>query len=218
MDFSNNMICDINRFHSDSGSAHPFPNIEGLSSFISSILQIKSSCRIKKLNFSHNELFDEGIRIIADLLSSSGPHSLQELILKNCHGGDKSAKYIARYLEQNRSLTVLDLNENELGSDGVRHIALCLSQNKKLLKLFLNNNYITHSNISYVTQMMLTNSTLCVLTLGGNIVGDHGAEVFANSFRYVETLTHLDLQNNLITSHGANALLNGIITCLSRVT
>ncbi|HBC71321.1 MAG TPA: hypothetical protein DCZ38_00870, partial [Coxiellaceae bacterium] len=107
-----------------------------------------------------------------------------ELGVKFGYGADKINDFnkeieeLKKYLEENPTVTTLNLFSNDIGPEGAKALAGVLKENK----------------------------TLTTLNLGSNNIDSEGAKALAGVLKVNTTLTTLDLENNNIGPEGAKAL------------
>eukprot|EP00980_Cylindrotheca_fusiformis_P021712 scaffold8535_cov132-Cylindrotheca_fusiformis.AAC.20 len=118
-------------------------------------------CRIKMLNFAHNEIWDpddgsffanntslhllnlegnfihdEGVEAVAKgLIRNSHKTNLKHLFLGWNGIGDEGAIQLGRMLSSNKSLETLGLGENDITSVGARAMLACLASNSTLREI-----------------------------------------------------------------------------------
>eukprot|EP00455_Lapot_gusevi_P003253 TRINITY_DN11333_c0_g1_i6.p1 TRINITY_DN11333_c0_g1~~TRINITY_DN11333_c0_g1_i6.p1 ORF type:complete len:717 (-),score=106.78 TRINITY_DN11333_c0_g1_i6:52-2202(-) len=146
----------------------------------------------------------------------------------------KNVEAFAGMLSVNRTLTSLDLEQNQLGtrnavllfetlanSGSIRHVNfskngigpavgasianLLASPHQQLSTLRLQNNSIGRGVLEF-SLALRDNRTLLILDLEGNDIGDEGIEVIADSLLYNRTLTQLNVASNRIEVAGGQAL------------
>jgi len=133
------------------------------------------------LGMGDNAIGDEGVRAIANAVGHTRA-PLTNLGLSNNAVGNAGACLLARALEKNESLEVLDLRGNSIGSDGAARLSEALERAPRLRKL----------------------------KLGENAVGDAGARDLARALPRCEGLEELALESNGITDIGCQSIVESL--------
>jgi hypothetical protein len=121
--------------------------------------------------------------------------------------GEKGTIALAEALISNRSVTVLDLENNWIGEDGCKAICLMLRDlNKTILQIDLSQNKIGLSAGLNISTIFEANRTIHDIRLCRNQITDAVAEALANALMDNQTLERLDLSANQIGSKGGVAL------------
>ena len=122
--------------------------------------------------------------------------------------GDVGAEALARMLEHNTTLKVLDLNGNSsITARGVTFLANALKKNTTLTTLILSMTNVKQKACSALSSMLGVNKTLTTLDVSCNNIGDRGVKALLEFIRKSNhSLTTLSIANNRITPKGANVL------------
>jgi hypothetical protein len=120
--------------------------------------------------------------------------------------GAEGARSLAAALDNNSTLTSLDLHDNEIGAEGARSLATALDNNATLTSLDLRRNNIGAEGARSLAAALRNNATLTSLELRGNNIGAEGARLLAAALDNNATLTSLDLAWNNIGAEGARSL------------
>ena len=122
--------------------------------------------------------------------------------------GDGGAEALARMLEHNTTLKVLDLNGNSsITARGVTFLANALKKNTTLTTLILSMTNVKQKACVALSSMLAVNETLTTLDVSCNNIGDRGVKALLEFIRKSNhSLTTLSIANNRITSAGANVL------------
>jgi len=123
---------------------------------------------------------------------------------------DEEVQVLANALENNTNLTILDLGNNEIGSEGAQAIANTLHNNKTLISIDLSNNQIGDEGVQALASALENNTTLTILNLWDNLIGPAGAQALANALHNNTTLIILHLGINQIGDEGVQALASAI--------
>jgi len=129
--------------------------------------------------------------------------SLTTLELARNQIGDSGAKRLADALKKNYTLATLILSGNSIQAQGVERLAGALVKNTTLTTLGLGHNSIQKTSAKGLAAALEKNSTLTTLFLDGNFIGTEAAERFAAALETNRTLTTLKLTGDSYKSHGA---------------
>jgi len=140
-------------------------------------------------------------KLISENESSSSMNLAQEQIV------DHDIPIIIEQAIVSKQCTRLDLTNNEITFEGVILLANALDNNSTLTELNLYNNRINDKGVRALAfELSINNSTLKKLNLGFNEITDDGAQHLAQMLKTNRTLTHLWLQKNHITNRGLELL------------
>jgi len=102
---------------------------------------IKTHQYLKKIDFSHNNIQDNGAIALAQVLKSKPFLSIDARFNKI---GPSGGEALVKSWVEGRRVTEIDLSNNLLGNEGARKVALVLKSNPgKISTIILRNNYIT---------------------------------------------------------------------------
>jgi Ran GTPase-activating protein (RanGAP) involved in mRNA processing and transport len=161
---------------------------------LESIIDQKSLNSIIDLN--DQELTDKYMpTIVKDAI---GTKQCVKLLLSNNKFTSNGSSILAKALDNNTTLTFLNLSYNNLSDEGVQYLTEILSRNNsKLEVLSLHRTGITDQCAPYLAKMLKKNTTLTWLHLGRNKISDqsmrHLTEVLID---HNKTLKVLDLSHN----------------------
>uniref|UniRef100_A0A668A8H2 Leucine rich repeat containing 71 n=1 Tax=Myripristis murdjan TaxID=586833 RepID=A0A668A8H2_9TELE len=112
---------------------------------------------LAQLSLRHNQMGDEGARLIGSALSTptSANKNLMSLNLAFNSIGDAGAAYIAQGLRLNRALLLLSLSNNRIGDTGAAHLAKTLGEFA-----------LTHEEIIARRKLLLEKDQTASMTLG----------------------------------------------------
>eukprot|EP00475_Leptophrys_vorax_P028630 TRINITY_DN4158_c0_g1_i1.p1 TRINITY_DN4158_c0_g1~~TRINITY_DN4158_c0_g1_i1.p1 ORF type:complete len:530 (-),score=114.34 TRINITY_DN4158_c0_g1_i1:46-1527(-) len=130
---------------------------------------------------------------------------LQENALGSLQDGKLLASLV-NAVKSSRSLTHLDLEDNEIKDAGSAHLAELLETNKTLQILLIAYNGIKDEGTSYIAQGLSRNNCLEVLDLGGNGITAVGAATLAGSLENNSSLTELKMDGNKLEDAGTEVL------------
>ena len=117
--------------------------------------------------------------------------------------GDKGAEALAKALKNNNTVTILNLWDNNIGVEGAKALSEALENNEIVTALYLAGNNIGDEGAKALTKSF---NTVTTLDLGGSNIGDKGAEALAKALKNNKTVTTLYLGENNIGDEGAKAL------------
>ncbi|CAF4277639.1 unnamed protein product, partial [Adineta steineri] len=154
------------------------------------------------------------------------------------------ARYVAKALRKNQTLTTLILCDNQIGDIGAQHIAeaiesdqtlqkdlhdriaklgshytnilaSALNINQTLIELDLSKNSIGDAGAQSLAKALQKNQTLLTLCLNCNSIDDIGAQHLIEAFKLNKTLLTLNLCDNLISDECCKSLNNSLINIQS---
>jgi Ran GTPase-activating protein (RanGAP) involved in mRNA processing and transport len=106
-------------------------------------------------------------------------------------------EYIIKLLECNKSLKDLDLSKNYLSDDGLRCICEHLRENKSITAVKFNNNNLRSNSGFYLADLFVKNNTIETISLEKNDINDTGLSSFMSILAYNnKTLKSLNLSSN----------------------
>lgn len=149
---------------------------------------LQSNSNLKKLDLTHSSTSLTGLSTLSSAISDN-KSSLTHLTLNNLSitdnkesnfnkMGDTGAKLLARSLESNSTLQVLNIRAGDIKSEGMEALAAAT----------------------------VTNATLTHLDLGLNWGGDRAAAAFTETLKTNTSLKQLDLSRNDISQNGVHSL------------
>ena len=161
-----------------------------------------------KLHLAKSNIDDNQAAFLANALQNN--HSLTFLDLQSNKVGDAGATALANALKNNHSLTHLSLDSNQVGDAGASALANALQTNHSLIFLNLNSNQVNDTGVSALANALQNNHSLTHLSLDSNQVGAAGASALATAIQNNHSLTSLNLLNNQVGAAGASALANAL--------
>ncbi|CAF1468361.1 unnamed protein product, partial [Adineta steineri] len=136
-------------------------------------------------------------------IAVSEEKTLSTLYIDENQIGIEGAQHLANILQKNTTLTTLSIGENQIGDEGMRH---------SLHVLDLSSNQLKMSNAQYFASMLENNTTLITLDLRDNKLRSKGIEFIADALKKNKTLRILNLRFNHIDDDGAEYLADTLIT------
>jgi Ran GTPase-activating protein (RanGAP) involved in mRNA processing and transport len=174
---------------------------------------IKTNNSLTELNLSGCLLNADGATVIGDSLKVNT--TLERLHLRSNNIRDVDAVAIANGIAENglSSLSVLNLNKNNIGSMGARSIATLLTSNKSLTALNLDGNeMIGTDGVVVIAEAMKHNKSLAILILGDIPFGDEGARSIESLLRTNVSLKELHMWGCGIGDAGVAAITDALRT------
>mmetsp|Transcript_15103 Transcript_15103/g.28638 ORF Transcript_15103/g.28638 Transcript_15103/m.28638 type:complete len:266 (-) Transcript_15103:197-994(-) len=116
----------------------------------------------------------------------------------------------ARLQRNDPSLTVLNLNHQDIGNDSCKDLAAALTTNTHLVVLFLDNNFIGTSGVQALATTLASHPRLTHLNLSYNRIDDDGCMALATLLRQSPSLQVVKLMDNDIGAAGGRALAGAL--------
>lgn len=162
----------------------------------------------KEIVLDYNGLWDDDLDPVINVLKNS--KVIEELRLKYNEVTLSSGKF-AEALAYNRTLRVLDVCDNNIGSLGAKQIANALRVNRSLQELYIDHCKLGDDGAKHLAGALMDNKTLRVMHLNQNGIGDAGAQSIAASLVINQSLRDIRLNGNLIGRKGGNKLANALM-------
>ena len=156
---------------------------------------------VTKVDLSSTEIKDAGAAAISVVLENNSSLTYLDLSSNKIYS-DGAFKA----LTANSSLTHLDLSGNSIGDDGASSLSTALTANSTPTYLDLSKNWIGNGVAFSLSTALTANSSLTHLDLSANRIGDDGASSLSTALTANSNLTHLDLSNNRFGDDGASSL------------
>ena len=138
---------------------------------------------------------------------------LSTLILSECLIDDETIHILMGGLQQNNTITTLDLSYNKISDVGARRLSTFLSKSDNGLTILnLGNNQINDEGVGYIASTLKNkqNSHLIELDLSLNNVNDDGAKKLFEAVAGSQRLQILNVSCNHITNNSFDAFINMI--------
>ncbi|XP_078391223.1 NACHT, LRR and PYD domains-containing protein 3-like isoform X2 [Cetorhinus maximus] len=165
---------------------------------------ISTNQSLTDLDLGVNPLGDSGVKLLSVALRNSGC-KIQRLGLEDNKLTDSCAEDLASVF--NRSLTDLDLGDNNLGDSGVKRLSVALrGPDCKIQELDLSGNRLTDSCAEDLASALSTNRSLTDLTLGANSFTDQSVPALRRLILTCRTLSLIELRDNRFSRNGENQL------------
>ena len=158
---------------------------------LASVLKDHSKCTLTELDLEGCHISSKGTVELAAALCKNT--TLRSLNLNHNPIGDhvEGVTAVAKMLEENKTLTDLELRDCHISSEGAVKLAAALCKNSTLKHLDLNHNPIGVEGASSMSDMLQHNTSLEYLWLRDDSVGEDGVHQLINSLKHNQTLTHL---------------------------
>lgn len=182
--------------------------------------------------------FSDGIGLLVELNGFSPLWTVKVLCLRACDLRAKGGEALAKFLQENTTLTELDLGSNSLQEAGGLALAAALDGNTTLLKLDLRENemgdrvgvrfakklrrdvtlrglniscnQLNQKVIGEFVYALTLNQTLTSLALGGHDLRGDGALGLRTALLVNKTLTELDLYNSMLHEKDVRRLVEAL--------
>ncbi|XP_045525391.1 uncharacterized protein LOC123714842 [Pieris brassicae] len=177
---------------------------------------LRYNTRLQLLDLSNNQIQDAGVCDIANALVEQSAHTppsaptsplsphhcplsgyeyrgLAFLVLWNNQLTRNCAQHLARVLNTSKSLCVLNVGRNALGSEGVK--TLTMSGGGALVSLGLQAARLSLDAAKCIAELIQSNSKLQRLDLRDNRLGVAGLQAICNAVKDNQTLTQIDLDD-----------------------
>ncbi|XP_059817732.1 ribonuclease inhibitor-like isoform X1 [Hypanus sabinus] len=167
---------------------------------------------LAELDLGYNELGDSGVKLVFEALRNPGC-KIQKLDLESVGLTAAGVVDLTSALSTNRSLTELDLRDNELGDSGVKLVSEALrNPGCKIQNLCLVSVGLTAAGVGHLASALSTNRPLMELDLGDNELGDSGVKLLSAALRKPECkIQKLVLSWTGLTDSGIEDLVSGLI-------
>lgn len=169
---------------------------------------------LTELDLSHNFLPADAAGYLAEALLEN-----QSLAALRLDGNSLQARGLEKLIELkgNRSLTSLQLSDNEIGPDGAEFLEELLQDNESLVQLDLSHNSLRGTSMAALAKGLQRNFTLTSLSVAYCEIDAAGAADLAKCFTELLEgrlslccLKELDLTGNLVACAGAQYLAEAL--------
>ena len=159
---------------------------------------------LKTLNMMESDFTLQSMQAFASMLQQN--QSLTKVNIKHCSIDSDSVCCLAKALHSNTTLTELDMGGNSVAERGALAMAEMLKHNTTLTVLNMNWNSVGEGGALAMAEMLKHNTTLTELDMSVNSVGERGAIAMAEMLKHNTTLTELDMSWNSVGERGALAM------------
>ena len=159
---------------------------------------------VKVLHMGNNGLTARKAMAISDMIIC-----LEELDIKDNNLGDHGTK-LSEGIKNTKTLRVLHISNNEIGSSGTTAIANALSNNTSLEELDIRDNNLGDYGAELLSEGITNTKTLRVLYIGCNNIGPSGTTAIANALSNNTSLEKLDMYAIKVGQDGATTIAKAI--------
>ncbi|CAF4151723.1 unnamed protein product, partial [Adineta steineri] len=146
------------------------------------------------MDVSGNLIGDNGTQYLANVLQNNA--TLTQLNLEGNPGSCCSAVSAGIQVRNDKTITKMDLHGKSNDDIGMKFLTDALINNETLTTLELRNNQIKDEGAKYLADLFKINRTLATLDLRGNQIGDQGAQYFIDALKTNTNLRYLNLETN----------------------
>ncbi|XP_067836116.1 NACHT, LRR and PYD domains-containing protein 3-like isoform X2 [Heptranchias perlo] len=172
-------------------------------------------CKIQAVGLADNDFTDSCMEELVSSLSTN--QSLTGLYLGYNKLGDSGVKLLSAVLRNpDCKIQKLSLNDNSLTGSCIEDLASALTTNRSLTQLNMNNNNLGDLGVKLLaTSLMIPDCKIQKLRLAGIGLTDSCTEDLAPALSSIHSLTVLSLWSNSFTDRSIPALRRLILTCES---
>ena len=191
------------------GIHHNNLSSESVASIIT-VLNHNSSLTTLNISMSHFSMAN--VDSLASVLKDHSKCALTWLYLRDCHISSEGTAELAAALCNNPTLRDLDLGHNPIGEhvEGVTAVVKMLVENKTLTLLDLQDCHISSESAVELAAALRTNSTLKCLFLNDNSIGVEGASSVSDMLQHNTSLEYLLLRDDSVGEEGVHQLINSL--------
>ena len=198
--------------------------------------KILSTTKLKELYLSGNKIGNKGCDVLSKMLNAKleNPSTISKLDISMCDISLNGVARLCESLENNPTLTYLNLDNNSFGQLAGIYIGKCFALNGSLQHFSLNScnlrdesviklceglgknlgikrlnlckNYISDNAVSYISQVFLKNTSLVTLDLSYNYIKNKGGIMIANALRKNSTIENIFLTENSLKDESGRLL------------
>ncbi|XP_051865754.1 ribonuclease inhibitor-like isoform X5 [Pristis pectinata] len=151
---------------------------------------VSTNRSLTELDLGGNKLGDSGVKLVSEALKNP-ECKIHKLGLQRAGLTAVGVVDLISALSTNRSVTELDLDDNDLGDSGVKLVSEALRNPEcKIHKLGLQCVGLTAAGVVDLASALSTNRPLTDLNLGGNKLGDSGVKLVSEALRNPECKIH----------------------------
>ena len=134
----------------------------------------------------------------------------RELVVKEISNTEYRINFVCSCLVDNDHLTSINLSKMEITSDGAKELAKVIDHNISLQVLDISNNSLGDNGIFVISDSLKSNETLQALNISKNEISSEGAKKLAEALNRKEKckLKKLNISENNISSAGIVAILD----------
>eukprot|EP00942_MAST-04A_sp_MAST-4A-sp1_P010869 g10869.t1 len=169
------------------------------------------TAHIKSFYLGYNNIGNNGEKAIANILRKN---RTQLEVLSLCSNNIDGGIAIAKALQTNTKLQLLNLHSNNISDRGVIEFSNVLAINTTLMFLDLDNNNIYDKSVIELANSLISNknSSLESLSLADNYISEEGGIVLGKMISRNKKLSKLHLDRNRLGNRGVTSILLGMET------
>ncbi|KAK7907846.1 hypothetical protein WMY93_016458 [Mugilogobius chulae] len=133
-------------------------------------------------------------------------HQGEYLNLNHCGIGPLGAKALAIALQDDTTITNLELEDNSLKAEGTHYVVEMLQSNTKIHSFNLSKNGLCFEGAQIISKMMSDNYYVKCIRLSGNKFDDLSAKYIADALKGDYVIKELDLSHNEFSNTGGEYL------------
>jgi len=141
--------------------------------------KLKGCTKAISLDLRVNNIDDAGLTAIIAAL----PENVTELLLRNNDITDDGAKALAKFMETNAKIKILDLSDNEIGDEGAAALAAMLEKNTTLTDLDLFHNAIKHAGGKALAAALKKTNSLKDFDVSANDIDNEEEYAMESNFK-----------------------------------
>jgi len=166
---------------------------------------------VKKLDFTRVYIRCHELKDLCEGLKTN--KTVTCLNLKQNDINANQAKDISDMLSVNNTIYVINLAGNCILMDGMKYIstAFFVNMNMTLRTLDLRGNSIRKEGAKYIGDILSVNKTLVYINIQNNSIGDEGVKYISDGLSINDTLYRINMRRNDIYHQGAIHIANAII-------
>ena len=171
------------------------------------LMQALMHTDVEHLDVGCNVIGASGAKAIAEMINSTRLKSLNLACNNIGLRGERSGlTALAKALEKNKTLEILNLRGNALHTNCAQDIADVLLEETALIQLNVGYNELYDNGAWEIAEALEENTTLLGLDFQRNEVTDAGASNIAKTLAVNSIIQEIDLRSNMISSEGVAKL------------
>jgi len=164
-----------------------------------------SVCDLRSLNLTGNSVGHKGLQTLSPMLTAN--RTIESLYVGINNIGPEGGAHLAFAMKRNYTIKILHINDNNIGPDAASLLFDQLRDDNRTLEILnLAGNNIGTLGAIELTAVFAQNSVLTDINLSGNQIRSDAAVALANALSYNVSLKNLNLSNNRIDDRGARAI------------
>ena len=164
-----------------------------------------SVCNLKSLNLTGNSIGHQGMQTLSRMLTVDRTIECFYAGINNI--GPEGGAHLAFAIKRNYTLRVLHINDSKIGPDAASVLFDQLRDDNRTLKILnVAGNSIGTAGASDLAAVITQNDVLTHIDLSGNHIGSEGVVLLTEALPYNFSLMHLNLSNSHMEDRGALAI------------